>query len=109
MIRIDIKPLSVNDAWQGKRFKTKEYKVYEKILLLTLPKFRLPEAPYHIHYEFGFSNMRSDVDNPIKCLSDILSKKYGFNDSSVHSMSAIKVKVDKGKEYFKVDIVSIDK
>jgi len=37
-MRINYKPLSVNEAWQGKRFKTKAYKDYEKSLMLLLPK-----------------------------------------------------------------------
>lgn len=31
--RIDIKTLSVNEAWQGKRFKTEKYKLYQNTLL----------------------------------------------------------------------------
>ena len=34
--RIEIKPLSVNECWQGKRFKTKAYTAYEKELLYRL-------------------------------------------------------------------------
>lgn len=54
-IRIDINPLSVNDAWQGRRYKTDEYKRYERAMLYMLPKMELPEPPYKIVYEFGFS------------------------------------------------------
>ena len=36
-MRIKIKPLSVNDAWQGRRFKTDNYKKYERDLMLILP------------------------------------------------------------------------
>ena len=32
-----IKPLSVNEAWQGKRFKTNSYKSYEKDVMRLLP------------------------------------------------------------------------
>ena len=34
---LKIKPLSVNQVWQGKRFKTKTYKDYEKNVLAILP------------------------------------------------------------------------
>jgi len=30
--KINIKPLSVNDAWKGKRYKTEKYKNYENVL-----------------------------------------------------------------------------
>ena len=80
-IHLDVKPLSVNDAWQGKRFKTDKYKSYEQALLWLLPKGKLPEPPYSIDYEFGFSNKLADFDNPCKPLGDILQKKYGFNSA----------------------------
>ena len=41
MIKIEIKPLSVNDAWQGTRYKTTKYKAFQKELLLKLPKIKL--------------------------------------------------------------------
>ena len=33
---LNIKPMSVNEAWQGKRFKTNEYKQYEKSCFILL-------------------------------------------------------------------------
>ena len=85
-VRVDIKPLSVNDAWQGRRFKTPAYRKYEEAVLLMLPNGKLPEPPYEVWYEWGFSNMQSDVGNPEKCVSDILQKKYGFNDNQIMQM-----------------------
>tara|TARA_R110000868_G_scaffold120421_2_gene319537 strand:- start:5073 stop:5408 length:336 start_codon:yes stop_codon:yes gene_type:complete len=101
MIKINIKPLSVNQVWQGKRFKTPVYKKYERDLMLLLPKIKLCEPPYSIYFEFGFSNSASDWDNPIKPLQDILQKKYNFNDKDIYKAEILKVKVKKGNEYFK--------
>jgi Holliday junction resolvase RusA-like endonuclease len=95
-----IKPLSVNECWQGQRFKTKKYKIYEQELLLTLPAFNLPPAPYSIYFEFGFSNVLSDYDNPVKPLQDILQKKYQFDDKEIFEARIVKKKVAKGQEYF---------
>jgi Holliday junction resolvase RusA-like endonuclease len=100
IIRKKIKPLSVNECWQGQRFKTNAYKIYEKELLLTLPALTLPPAPYSIYFEFGFSNIASDYDNPVKPLQDILQKKYGFNDKDIYEARILKKKVAKGHEYF---------
>lgn len=105
--RIEIKPLSVNECWQGKRFKTEAYKNYEKAVLLMLKASLIPPAPYHIYFEFGMSNVLSDWDNPVKPLQDILQKKYRFNDKDIMSANVLKIKVDKGKEYFKFSIKSI--
>ena len=107
MIRVDIKPLSVNKCWQGKRFKTPEYKMYEKSCLMMLPKIKLPEPPYMITYVFGLSNLLSDFDNPVKPITDILQKKYGFNDRDIYEASIKKVKVEKGKEFFSFKIEKI--
>jgi len=75
MRKINIKPLSVNECWQGKRFKTKEYKQYEKDLLLMLPKIGICKAPFKITIEFAFSSTLADIDNPLKPFLDILQKK----------------------------------
>ena len=40
MIELKYKPLSVNICWQGKRFKTTEYKKYERDLLMILPQIK---------------------------------------------------------------------
>lgn len=106
MIRIGIKPLSVNECWQGKRFKTPKYKAYEKHILLLLPKYKLPPPPYSIHFEFGLSSPLADWDNPVKPLQDILQKKYEFNDKDIIRAVIDKVRVEKGLEYFKFKIES---
>jgi len=101
MIKIDIKPLSVNQCWQGQRFKTPAYKKYETDCLYLLPKEMFGIPPYCLRLEFGMSNMSMDVDNPIKPFLDILQKKYGFNDKDVVELEVKKVKTEKGKEYIK--------
>ena len=106
-MRINIKPLSVNRAWQGKRFKTPEYKAYEQEALLKLKAIRLPEKPYKITLEFGLSNMQADWDNPIKPFVDILQKKYGFNDRDILEATVKKVKTAKGEEYIDFSLEGI--
>lgn len=102
---LKIKPLSVNSVWRGKRFKTPAYSAYEKAVMGILPDMKLPEPPYEIHYEFGFSSSASDIDNPVKPITDILSKKYEFNDKLVKKMVLSKVKVKKNEEYVKFEII----
>lgn len=100
-----IKLLSVNQAWQGRRFKTKKYDAYQKTLLYTLPNQQLQIIKsYYIIFIFNFSNKLSDWDNPIKPLQDILQKKYGFNDRDVHIALVFKNIVPKKDEGFIVYI-----
>ena len=106
-MRVDAKPLSVNEAWQGQRFKTKKYKAYEQEVLLKLRHLTLPEKPYKLILEFGLSNMQADWDNPIKPFVDILQKKYGFNDRDIFEAEVKKVKTAKGEEYIEFDLQGI--
>ncbi len=102
---ISIKPLSVNEAWQGKRFKTKKYTAFETEMLLKLPPLKIQfKAPLSVDITFGFSNMQSDIDNPIKPTLDILQKKYRFNDRDIYSLNVTKEVVKKGNEFIKIKI-----
>lgn len=106
-MKVNIKPLSVNEAWQGKRFKTEKYKKYESVLLLLLPKINIPKPPYKIELTFGMSNYLSDFDNPVKPFIDVLQKKYGFNDRDIIEANIKKTKVNKGNEFIIFNIQNI--
>lgn len=109
MIEVKIKPLSVNECWQGQRFKTAAYKNYERYLLQVLPDMDIPEkGPLIILIDFGFSSAASDWDNPIKPLQDILQKRYAFNDNRIKRAIVNVEKVPKGGEYIKFCIFEID-
>jgi len=101
------KPLSVNEAWKGTRYKTKVYNSYEKELLLTLPKIVMPPPPYEIYLHFGFSNKKADIDNPVKPFLDIMQKKYNFNDCDIFSLIIKKSVVKKGLEFIEFDVKAI--
>ena len=98
--RVEIKPLSVNEAWQGKRFKSKDYQNYEKEVLLKLhPHTFTVKQPIELNLLVGFSNSASDADNIVKPFVDILQKKYGFNDKFIYRLVVEKVIVKKGAEF----------
>lgn len=78
-INLQIKPLSVNEAWRVKGLKHQKYKRYESDILLMLPKVEITDFR-KIKITYGFSNKASDIDNPTKMILDILQKKYGIND-----------------------------
>lgn len=107
-MRISIKPLSVNEAWQGKRFKTPKYKKFEKDVLLLLKGTFIPDGELEIHLDWGFSNYgASDFDNPIKPFVDCLQKKYGFNDNKIKRAVIEKHKVSKGEEFIEFRLIPI--
>lgn len=108
-VTVKVKALTVNQCWQGKRFKTDTYKAYEKLLLLKLPKIVVPPGKLKVIYEFGVSNMQSDYDNLIKPFQDILQKRYWFNDCNIWECEVRKIKVDKGDEYCTFEFIGIEK
>jgi len=99
--RVQIKPLSVNQAWQGRKFKSPLYKEYEKEVLLKLPAYKLKwiAEPLEVSMVVGLANMASDVDNVVKPFVDILQKKYDFNDKYIFRLIVEKQIVAKGHEF----------
>lgn len=103
--KIHEKPLSINEAFQGRRFKTPAYKDYEKSMLLMMPKAKIDtDQMLRVEFFFGFSNQASDLDNPVKLLMDIAQKKYGFNDKMVFELNVRKCIVKKGEEFIHMGI-----
>lgn len=105
---LKIKPLSINDCFQGRRFRTPEYDAYERKVMGMLKDNWSEQAPYKLAIEFGFSNPASDLDNPCKPLIDILQKKYKFNDKHITELHVKKVIVPKGREYIKFSLTTND-
>ena len=106
--KLNEKPLSVNEAWQGKRFKTEAYKNYERTISFMLPKVEIDQKEMlRIEFFFGFSNKASDLDNPVKLLIDIAQKKYGFNDKNVFELNVRKCLVKKGEEFIHMGIYKL--
>lgn len=106
---IGIKPLSVNGAYRGRRFKTKEHIVWEQIVTLSLPAITIPEPPYEIHFVFGLSSTNADGDNCIKVAQDVISRKYSFNDKMIKKWIVEVEQVKKGKEFFKFQILKYER
>ncbi len=108
MIKVDIKPLSINESWQGRRFKTPKYKHYRQALLYLLPVDKSldfdKQDQLELSIEWGFSNKQSDIDNCAKGFIDGLQDKYEFNDSQIYKLNLSKEIVKKGSEYIKFDI-----
>ena len=96
-VEISVKPLSVNKVWQGRRFKTKEYKDYEEEVLYKLPKKEMllgdklwVVLDFYVKYP-----KKCDVDNFIKPILDILCKKgYIKDDRMIYDLVVRKFKGD---------------
>ena len=106
-MRISIKPLSVNKAWRGRRFKTDEYKRYERDVLLLLRPMAVPPGDLFLKLVFGFSSKLSDFDNPVKPFVDCLQKKYKFNDRLIKKAHIDIEAVAKGGDFIDFQLVAL--
>ena len=104
MLILDIKPLTVNEAYTGRKFKTPSHTKYRRDVCMLLPRLKIPEGFLSLTLEFGFSNSMSDIDNPVKPFIDCLQEKYGFNDRVIKELYVKAYDVEKGKEYIKFDL-----
>lgn len=104
MPRIPYKPMSVNRAWQGKRYKTAEYRHFSNAVANHLYQMNLnrppDNKPLFAHYEWGLSNyVQSDTDNPTKPFQDILCAVLKMKDNMIDFMILQKKRVKRGEEY----------
>lgn len=104
MTRINIKPISLNEAYRGRRFSTKELKQFKDDVYIQLPKLIIPKGKLEIHYVFGVSSKRSDGDNLVKAIQDCIANAYGFNDCMIYKWRGEKVDVAKGKEFIEFEL-----
>lgn len=76
-LTLHVKPLSVNDAWQGQHFSTAAKKQYETRLQWSLPKVAVVGKPYYkVAFDFHIVNFHlTDYDNLIKVTQDCLVKR----------------------------------
>lgn len=108
-MKLQIKPLSVNKAWKGRRFKTNEYKKYIRDVLRLLRPEKIPDGNLELYLKFGFSSSSADFDNPVKCFVDCLQKKYGFNDKMIKRCVIEVESVSKGDEFIEWQIKNLNR
>lgn len=92
--------MSVNKAWQGRKYKSPAYKKYTEQMLMILPNsIDIPDkTPLKLKATFYIHSKTCDLDNFLKPLIDLLQKKYNFNDRYIYQIQAVKVEIDKDRE-----------
>lgn len=108
MIHLNIKPLSVNGSYRGRKYSTPELSKYKLDLSRILPILKVPEGKLSVVYIFGVSSKAADGDNLIKSFQDSMAEKYGFDDRRIYDWRVMKVDVPKGKEYIKFHITKFN-
>ena len=103
-MKIDVKPMSMNAAYRGRRFKTEEYKQFKIDCLKVLRPMKIPDGNLELQIQIGVSNRGFDLDNCLKPFVDILQEKYDFNDNRIYHIGAYKRIVPKGDEFISFEI-----
>ena len=102
---LDIKPMSVNEAYKGEVRISPTYTAYKHKVRCKLLEMDIPYSEkYLIKINFGLSNNSADWDNPIKPFQDILQTKYKFNDKVIFKGIIEKWIVPKGYEFIEFKI-----
>lgn len=109
MHKVNIKPISLNNAYVGRRFASKTLKQYKSDISYLLPKITVPEGKLSLMLEFGVSYKSTDGDNLVKCFQDAIAEQYGFNDKMIYKWSIEKVDVKRKEEYIKFKIDEYEK
>jgi len=108
MIHIDIKPLSTNDMYGGRKVKSYKYKNYERKLLPLLPNdLEIPKGKLQLFVAVGLSSKLADLDNVLKPFIDCLQMKYAFNDKHIYMLTASKTDVKKGEEFIEFSLEGV--
>ena len=99
-----ISPLSVNKAYQGRRFKTKDCKDYERDLHAIGGNFETIRGDVELIIELYLKNDKMrDIDNVAKILMDYLTKAGAYEDDrKVRELHIYKYHAD--EDYFRITI-----
>ena len=106
---LNIKPLSVNQAFRGRKWRTPDYDNFIKTMLVILPNSLKIDSKAYLRLDivFGHSSRGSDIDNCLKTTIDCLVKKYGFDDRNIYELNVKKSIVAKGKEFIDFEIKAL--
>ena len=108
---LELRPVSTNRLYVGRRFLSKEAKQFKEqchrqLLLLSEP-IHVPDGRLELHFVFGL-HRDMDVTNCVKLVEDVLADFYGFNDKRVQGCSLRKVKVARGEEFISFSLRAFD-
>ena len=104
---IAIKPISINKCFQGRRFRTAEFKNWQEAVFLLLPNEKIKSRDISIGINiFLKSIVMSDIDNFLKPIIDCIVKKGIIEDDRyINELNVKKIKSE--EEGFEVIIKSL--
>lgn len=108
LVLIEVKPISVNECWQGRRYKTEKYKDWrEEAYFCTRHSLKKPVGLCNLEIAFYVPSLGMDLDNMIKPVLDSLQDSQVLkNDKLVMRIVAEKIKSNKPR--IEVTIQTLD-
>ena len=108
MYTVPIKPISVNQSFQGKKYQTKEHKEFKVVATALLKRVRdlkrIPEKKeFFVIYKFYIS-ASMDYDNCIKSFQDCLCSVLGTDDRYIAGAYIRKIKAKRGDQKIEFDV-----
>ena len=95
---IPLSPLSVNEAFKGRKFKTAKYKKFEQDCSLFIPQGDNPIIKEIRIFLILKHPLRRDADNCAKAIMDILQKRGQMkNDRYIDKLYIERIKGDEDK------------
>lgn len=109
-ITLDLKPLSLNNCFRGRRFDTPQKKQYDRTLQLLLPKTVVPGEHYRVTFRFYLKRcFAGDLDNLCKVLLDnIVDRGIIKNDRNVTEIHLYKFPAPKDRIEITVEDVELE-
>ena len=107
-LRLQIKPLSTNRIYVGRKVKSSQARQFERDIALLLAAYaketELPDGDLAIHFRFGTTRQK-DLSNNVKLLEDQIAKHYGIDDRRFAGHTAVRIPVPRGEEFVIFQIV----
>ena len=91
---LPVKAISINECFQGRRFKTKKYDAFIQEMLYTMPKKKTITGLVRMEILLYLKSiLRSDIDNFVKPILDCIVKKgWIVDDRYIQYLKVSKVK-----------------
>jgi Holliday junction resolvase RusA-like endonuclease len=109
-MNIQIKPLSTNKAWMGRKFKSDDYIDFELELSVKLKKFKdykmdLDKTELEVSYTFYLKNYAlTDVGNLEKQLTDVLVANQFIKDDRYIKRLILQKERSEGDDFIEIQI-----
>lgn len=106
MYELRLKPLSVNKAYKGRKFRTPEHKLFKDKAHILLKNLNLeplkPKQEFFVIYKFHIS-ANSDWDNCVKTVQDAICEALKTDDRYISGAYVRKIRVKRGDERIEFD------